>query len=121
MAVTHILSNRILLVFVFCMGMVSPVRAIVLAEAGKAKASIVLATGAGSAEQTAAAELADYLHRITGATFPVRTEEEAIPRGSRILVGSTAFAAGQGLDGRKMGAEEWIIRTAGQDRSESVV
>ena len=115
MAVTHILSNRILLVFVFCMGMVSPVRAIVLAEAGKAKASIVLATGAGSAEQTAAAELADYLHRITGATFPVRTEEEAIPRGSRILVGSTAFAAGQGLDGRKMGAEEWIIRTAGQD------
>ena len=89
--------------------------ALTLAEAGKPTATIVRAAGASASEQTAAAELASYLHQITGAAFQVQLEDKTPTEGSRVFVGPTAFAKSQGLTAEKLGPEEWIIRTVGRD------
>lgn len=90
-------------------------QAMTLAKAGKAAATVVVAADATVAEQTAAREVADYLGRMTGATFPVVTEGAAVSRGTRILVGPTQSAARQGLKAEGLAAEEWVIRTVGTD------
>jgi hypothetical protein len=92
-----------------------PAVALTLAEAGQPTATIVLAQKATAAEQTAANELAGYLRQITGATFPVQTEDKLPAEGNRVFVGSTDFAKSQGFSADKLGPEEWIIRTMGKD------
>ena len=93
----------------------APAKALTLAEAGKSTATIVRAAGATASEQMAANELAEYLRQITGAAFPVQPEGKAPAEGSRVFVGPTAFARSQGLAADKLGSEEWIIRTVGND------
>lgn len=93
----------------------APASALTLAESGKAAATIVVAAGATAAEQTAAAEVADYLRRISGAVFRVQPEGQTPADGSRIFVGPTAFARSQGLIAETLGPEEWIIRTIAND------
>ena len=48
----------------------------VLAENGKARAPIVLSQGATERQHELAAELADYLERISGAEFEVVTGDD---------------------------------------------
>jgi hypothetical protein len=76
---------------------------VVLARAGNANATIVVADGASPAERAATSELAAYLGKITGATFPVRTAQEK-PHGTLILVGKGAA---------ELGPEGFRIRTQG--------
>jgi hypothetical protein len=63
----------------------------------------------------AANEVAEYLRRVSGADFRVLPEDRALANGSRIFVGSTAFAGTNGLTADKLGPEEWIIRTIGSN------
>jgi len=92
-----------------------PARALTLAEEGKAMVTIIYATGATAPEKTAAKEVAEYLHRISGANFQVRSEDQAPAKGNRVFVGPTAFARSQGFTVDKLGPEEWVIRTVGND------
>lgn len=92
-----------------------PACAVTLAQDGKAAATIVLAAAATSAEQTAAKEVADYLQKITSGDFRIRPEDRAPANGTRIFVGPTAFAKAAGIVVDKLAAEEWIVRTAGND------
>jgi len=78
-------------------------------------ATVVVATEATEAEQTAAQEVADYLHRATGAQVAMASEKTAPQGGNRVFVGPTAAAAKLGLDPARLGPEEWIARTAGRD------
>jgi hypothetical protein len=59
-----------------------------LSNEGKATACIVLADSASASEKTAAAELAAYLKKVTGAEFPVVKPQE--------LAGRPAIAVGPG-------------------------
>lgn len=59
-----------------------------LAERGVARAVIVLPDAATPVEKSAAAELADGLKRVTGASFAVVAESQA-PSGTRLYVGAT--------------------------------
>ncbi|MFW6162517.1 MAG: DUF4838 domain-containing protein [Planctomycetota bacterium] len=86
-----------------------------LASGGVARAAIVTGAEPTRAEQTAAAELAAYLARVTGATFPVVGEAAAPSRGPRLFVGQTAFARQHVADPAKLGREEWVMRTVGRD------
>jgi hypothetical protein len=88
---------------------------VLLADGGNARLDIRLASGAVLAERTAAAELADYLTRISSAEFSIGVEGETDASGPAIHVGPTRFALRNGLDGTAMGPEEWAIRTAGDD------
>ena len=63
------------------------------------------------AEQKAAAELAQYLSRITGVTFSVVTEEKTAPGQKAVYVGQTAYAEKNGIDFKRLDQEEWIIRS----------
>jgi hypothetical protein len=105
----------IVTVLAMALTLAAPANAITLAVAGKAAATIVTATGATASEQTAANEVADYLRQITGAALRVLTEDQAPTEGSRVFVGPTAFASRQGLVAEKLGPEEWVIRTVGED------
>ena len=82
-----------------------------LAREGKALVTIVRPIQPSPAETTAVAELADYLGKITGATFAV-IDETALPAATgAIYLGPTAFSANQGIDMEKLGKEEAVIRT----------
>ena len=63
-----------------------------IAENGVAKAAIVVPDAATAVERRAAAELADGLKRVTGATFAV-CPESAEPACTRLLVGATKASA----------------------------
>ena len=93
-----------------------PAHALTLAEAEHAQAAIVVGTEPTPAEETAAAELALYLRKITGAGFAVMPEGES-PKAKRLLVGPSREArrilGGDTVDG--LGPEEYIIRTVGED------
>ena len=82
---------------------------------GLPRATVVLGASPTPAEQTAAAELAHYLSRITGAEFPVVQEADAPEDGTRIFVGHTAFARERVTDPAKLGAEEWLMHSVDDD------
>ncbi|MEN9358887.1 MAG: hypothetical protein RL095_422 [Verrucomicrobiota bacterium] len=84
----------------------------VLAEARMTDYVIVTSANAPPAEQTAAKELAEYLRKSTGASFQIVTETTSEPS-QAIYLGWTEFAASKGLDGSKLSAEEWRIKTIG--------
>ena len=92
-----------------------PAKGLTLAENGKASATIVFAADASATDQMAADELAEYLRRISGANFVVLPEDKANSTGSRVFVGSTAFARSNGVTSDKLGPEEWVIRTVGSN------
>ncbi len=68
---------------------------LLLAENGKAKATIVHPAGDNKAI-SAAKDLGNYLKKITGATFAVVSEDKN-PSGNLILVGNTRKAAAMGV------------------------
>ena len=89
---------------------------VTIARNGKATCVIVQADNATEPEKFAAKELATFLKRVTGAEFPVVAEQSlTADRASRIYVGWTGYASRQGIDTSKLGEEEWVIRTVGDD------
>ncbi len=92
-----------------------PAWAVTLARGGQAVAPIVVARDATLPEQTAARELAGYLGKVTGGAFAVVDEAEAGQGQGRVYVGQTQFARGKGIDVEKLGPEEWVVRTVGED------
>jgi len=90
--------------------------AVVLTENGSTAYAIVTGANPIPAEQTAARELAEYLKKVTGAEFKTVAESAAEPKPAKaIYLGWTAFAAGQGIDCAKLGVEESVIKTVGDD------
>ncbi len=85
------------------------------AQDDKTGYAIVSAQGATEAEAYAAKELADYLGKMTGATFPVVPEDGPATAPRRIFVGWTDFAARHKIDAAQLGDEEWVIRTVDSD------
>lgn len=88
-------------------------QALTLAENGRPRATIVVAPEATPAERTAAAELATYLRKITGAEFSTG----AGGGGARLLVGPSPEArrllGAAAVDA--LGPEEFVLRTIGND------
>lgn len=93
----------------------SPLFGIEISRGGKAVAALVLAPDASLPEQTAARELADYLAKVTGAEFRIVSEPSASGDAPRVFVGPTQFAKANGVDAAALGAEEWVVRSAGND------
>jgi len=88
--------------------------AIVLAEAGRAKATIVVASDAPEPVRHAAAELAQFLHQITNAKFETRTDPQS--QGPHIFVGpQAARLAWPQFSTQGLGKEGIVIRTLGND------
>ena len=83
-----------------------------LSSQGASEYTIVRSAEATEPEKFAAEELATFLERVTGAEFPVKTNDVD---GKRIHVGWTKFAKDKGIDCANLGAEEWVIRTVGDD------
>jgi len=92
-----------------------PSGSLTLARGGKTDYVVAVAETASPAEAQAAAELGSYLAKITGAAFPVVEERRARRASRRIFVGWTQLALDQGIDGTKLGEEEWVIRTVRRD------
>jgi hypothetical protein len=76
---------------------------------------VVSARDATPAETNAVKDLADYLAKVTGKAVPVVTEKDATTSPRRIFVGWTDFATRHDCDGRKLGEEEWLIRSVDRD------
>src|SRR5690348_8975944 len=86
-----------------------------IASNGKAACVIVRQPGATPAELHAAEELANTLHQITGATFPIRAPGVDVPA-SAIIVGPGPLASAlfPEVDLGSFGAEQIAIRTKGR-------
>ncbi|MCC6444848.1 MAG: DUF4838 domain-containing protein [Armatimonadetes bacterium] len=80
-----------------------------VAASGQAKCVIVRAADAPPAEKRAADELADYLGRITGASFEVATADPG--KKPAIVVGKAGMT--RAAVPEKLEVEEFIIRTRG--------
>jgi len=85
--------------------------AVVRADDGKSDAVIVQSAQPTEAEAFAAQELADFVQRSTGAAPPI-VKETDFAGGKAMYVGQTEFAARQEIDFARLGAEEWVIRSA---------
>jgi hypothetical protein len=85
-----------------------------IAQAGVARAVIVVAENAPEPEQHAAAELTEFLRQITGATFDI--SHRSVDGKSCLLVGpQAAKLADMSFSTDGLGADGLIIRTVGDD------
>lgn len=100
-----------------CQGDLSklPSEPLTLAKDGETNVVIVASSKATEPEKHAAKELAEFLHRVTGTEFPIIAESAASGKNPKIYVGWTEFADAAGIDASKLGEEEWIIRTVGDN------
>jgi len=87
----------------------------VIARKGAAKMIIVVGANPIPAEITAAKELADYLHRITGASFTTVVESNTAIKTPAIYVGWTSYSSKQGIVSKELGEESWLLRTVGNN------
>ncbi len=96
-----------------CQSLFGP-KNVALTTDGKSGYVIVTPDSPNSAEAYAAAELADFIQRITSASIPVKSEGEF--KGTKaIQVGPTHFAEKNGIDSSKLGGEEWAMKVVGND------
>ncbi|ATC65815.1 hypothetical protein CMV30_18705 [Nibricoccus aquaticus] len=79
---------------------------------GKANAVIVTPKRANKTVTYAAQELVYHVQKATGVTLPVQTEGSGQSTGTRIYLGDTEAARAAGLDGQKLAAETFVLRTA---------
>ncbi|MHB0956917.1 MAG: DUF4838 domain-containing protein [Pirellulaceae bacterium] len=84
-----------------------------LAAGSRTEYLIALGPDASLPEKTAAAELAVYLKRITGAEFVTVTPAQA--KGRPVIAVGPGAALERGLDAGPLGPEQWIVRSCGQD------
>ncbi len=92
-----------------------PDRDLILAENGKTQYQIIQSDNATEPEKYAALELAEFLKRVSGASFPVVKEASFNGDHPGIFLGWTKYAEGKGIDLEKLSEEEWIIRTEGKN------
>ena len=87
---------------------------VTIAQDGRAKTVIIVATDAIEPERHAADELADFLRQITGAKFEIQTPPA--DGKSRILVGpQAAKLAEANFSTDNLGSDGIVIRTVGDD------
>jgi hypothetical protein len=89
--------------------------ALTLARGGRSDYAVVLAKDATELETKAAADLTEYLKKVTGAELPQVKEGEMLPKAHGIYVGQTLFALQSGLDFREFTDEEYAIKTIGEN------
>jgi hypothetical protein len=77
----------------------------------------VIVEGAEStpAEKYAVQELSQYMGKVTGALFKVISESDVPQPSSAFYVGWTKYASKQGIDGKTLNDEEWIIKSVGKN------
>ncbi len=92
-----------------------------IVDSGKPLATIVLAAGASENERFAAKELQTYIAKSSGATLPVRTDDETI-EGTIIAVGRNKFNLDDKLgygklrkDGYRIGTDGKVLSLVGSD------
>lgn len=90
--------------------------AVVLAERGKARATIVVGADAVDSEKFAANELADYLKQITGADFTVKDSPVGVS-GTKIYVGQTRLVKRllPDFSWSEVNGDGIVIKTVGSD------
>ena len=83
---------------------------------GEVRAVVVTAAKPSRVAAYAVEELVSHVEKATGLRLPVAVEGEA-PQGytSRVFVGVTQAARGQGIDPDALEVEEFVLRTAGND------
>jgi hypothetical protein len=86
-----------------------------IARGGRTQYTLVYADQSTELEKKALQELGDFLGRVTGASFPATAEAKLTAGGRGIYVGWTKYAAQQGIETARLGEEEWIIRSAGEN------
>ncbi len=88
-----------------------------VARGGRAVARIAVAENATETEKQAAAELALFLHIVTGGDFPVATAAAGTPgAGGRLLVGEgAARLADPSFASAALAPEEVVVRSVGDD------
>ncbi len=94
---------------------IAPSWAMLLADQGKAACDIVISGDKASlSERYASGELATFLHRMTGATFAIVTDDKA-GDGPHIFLGDSAALrrAAPDVDLAGLGREGYVIRTVG--------
>jgi len=108
------MQTQLLLVALIGLGAFAARGGVLLSSKQQARVAIVQAPDATAPEQHAAAELALHLRLITGATFPIVTNDTTTPERA-ILVGPGALATRlfPELELSKFGPEEFIQRTKG--------
>ncbi|NLF93594.1 MAG: DUF4838 domain-containing protein, partial [Oligosphaeraceae bacterium] len=74
--------------------------------------SIMISQEAPAVVRFAAAELQEYLQRISGQEYPILSDETALPGGGMFLVGQSKYTAALGIP-EKFSAEAYIIKSAG--------
>ncbi len=84
------------------------------AKDGKPLCVIVVSGQPNELEKMAADDLKEFLGKMTGAQFRIVPEKDA-PDTPAVYLGQTAFAAKNKIDFGKLGAEEWVIRSAGKN------
>lgn len=87
-----------------------------LARDGQAAATIVVSAAATAVERTAAQELQQHLEKVTGASFPV-VSEETPKSGPRLLVGNTVASRrlAPDFDPAKAAYDSILLKTVGDD------
>ncbi len=87
---------------------------VVLSQKNVASVQIVLPASATAQEQNAASELKDYLGKITGGTFVVRSEDSAASQSKSIYVGQTLQMAKTFPDIKpsQMGTDGIVVKTS---------
>ena len=83
------------------------------AKDGKALCTIAVPEKLSDLEIIGRDDLVNTLEKITGAKFTVVPESKA--KSPAIYFGFTDFAAKNGVDFKKLGEEEWVIKTVGKD------
>jgi len=79
-----------------------------LAKRGKTTYTIVVGESCSPSERHAAEEFSRFIQEISGATLPIRTDNEAIA-GPFVCIGQSKLSAGLKLD--DLGKEGFVIRT----------
>ena len=107
-------THGCLIATLICLATPGPAIAVTIAHEGKSMSVVVVADDATEPERHAAAELAAFLERVTGAPFEV--VGQATREGGRLLVGPDAAKLADPaftIDG--LGSDGLVIRTVGND------
>ncbi len=83
-----------------------------LVREGRPVATVVLPSDASQVLKDAAAELATYVGKITGAELAT-VAEEALPEGPAVLLGSTRAAAESGVSAADLDRDGFLLRALG--------
>ncbi|MHC4872847.1 MAG: DUF4838 domain-containing protein [Planctomycetota bacterium] len=82
---------------------------------GKSACTLVRAENATEPEKHAVKELVLHLEKVTGGKYTVVSEKDLIAGTPAIYIGWTKYAEEQGIALEKLGEEEWVIKTVGNN------